>query len=260
MFDHPGIPDEAGSLAERLGADAILFVAGPAAGHSVDVRPCVCVVDLIAQLDRRFDLAWIDESVHASVAETQRAGIHQAVQHLVPGGRLAFGAGAHSVMVALCEEFELDADSALSTSTMRVLRRTTSVTVHDLLFGARSSITRISAAELARRLAGSEPPVVVDTRTHVDRVRSGVIAGSVHVPRTVLEWHLDPSNGYRHPAITSRDVALVIVCNGGYSSSLAAANLAQIGFTSVADLIGGMHEWCAHGFPTADPDHSHLDM
>ena len=101
---------------------------------------------------------------------------------------------------------------------------------------------------------------MLDTRTHVDRRRAGVIAGSLHVPRTVIEWHLDPANGYRHPVIDSFDRSLVVVCNGGYSSSLAAAHLVRLGFTDVADLVGGMLAWRAAGLPTVAPDHSYLDL
>ena len=92
------------------------------------------------------------------------------------------------------------------------------------------------------------------------RARFGVIAGSIHVPRTVVEWHLDPANGYRHPAVTSFDQSLVLVCNGGYSSSLAAASLLDLGFTDVGDLVGGIRAWVGAGLDVVEPDHSHLDL
>jgi rhodanese-related sulfurtransferase len=79
------------------------------------------------------------------------------------------------------------------------------------------------------------------------------------VPRTVVEWHLDPANGYRHPAVRSFDQPIVVVCNDGYSSSLSAANLVRIGFTSVADMIGGMTAWSAAGLPTVAPIDTHVD-
>ena len=53
---------------------------------------------------------------------------------------------------------------------------------------------------------------------------------------------------------------LVVVCNGGYSSSLAAANLLALGFTAVGDLVGGHHAWVAAGLPVFEADHSHLDL
>jgi rhodanese-related sulfurtransferase len=141
-----------------------------------------------------------------------------------------------------------------------VLQRTARFTVHDMLFEARRMIERIDPSELARRCDEPNPPTVVDTRTHVDRRRHGVIPGAIHVPRTVLEWHLDPANGYQHPSVTSFAQPLVVVCNGGYSSSLAAASLMRIGYGAVADLIGGHHAWCSAGFGVDPPDHSHLDL
>lgn len=67
----------------------------------------------------------------------------------------------------------------------------------------------------------------LETQWHGDGVsrKPGRSGGKEHVPRTVLEWHLDPANGYRHPAVTSLDQPLVLVCNRGYSSSLAAGHL-----------------------------------
>ena len=121
-------------------------------------------------------------------------------------------------------------------------------------------VERVHAAELAGELDGDDPPTVVDTRTHTDRSRAGIIAGSIHVPRTVLEWHLDPANGYRHPVLRGLDQRLVLVCNGGYSSSLAAASLQRLGFTGVRDLVGGMRAWLAGGHAVMPADHDHLDL
>ncbi len=86
-----------------------------------------------------------------------------------------------------------------------------------------------------------------------------MIRGSIHIPRTTLEWACDPSNGYRHPMIRSHDQTLVIVCNGGYSSSLAASNLARLGFRAVCDLIGGHQAWVRAGYEAVRPDHTSLD-
>ena len=87
-----------------------------------------------------------------------------------------------------------------------------------------------------------------------------MIEGSVHIPRTVLEWHLDPANGYRHVDAQSFDQAIVVVCNGGYSSALGAASLRRLGFTDVGDLVGGMRAWAHVGLAVVAPDHSHLDL
>ena len=138
-------------------------------------------------------------------------------------------------------------------------RRGPRTTVHDLLFEARALIRRVDPFVLLDRLNQPDRPLVVDTRTATDRSRFGVIDPSIHVPRTVLEWHLDPANAYLHPSVTSFDQSIVVVCNGGYSSSMGATNLMRLGYTDVADLIGGFHAWRAHGLPVHRPDHSHLD-
>ena len=139
-------------------------------------------------------------------------------------------------------------------------RRRARTTVHDLLWDARAMIRRVAADDLAAELGGPEAPLVIDTRTHTDRGRMGVIAGSIHVPLTVLEWHLDPANDCAHPAVRGLDQPMVVVCNGGHSSSLAAANLVRLGFTDVRDLIGGVRARIHHGHSVVPPDHAHLDL
>lgn len=205
----------------------------------------------------RFERAEIAADVAELPPERRRAVFHYAVQHLLPGALLVHAASPE--LDALAQDFDLEPVDA------RVWRRTVRTTIHDLVHEARASIRRVGPVELAERLAsggatGGRPPLVIDTRTPTDRVRFGVIAGSIHAPRTVLEWHLDPANGYRHPLKPAFDDPIVVVCNGGYSSSLAAANLARLGFTDVADLVGGVHAWRAAGLPVVAPDHSHLDL
>lgn len=203
----------------------------------------------------------IDDEIAAMAPERRRAAFHYAAQHLEPGGLLVHPVAP--VLDELAREFDLepaDDESAAAHPGCRVWRRTRRTTVHDLVHEARATIGRVRAAELLAAMAGERPPLVIDTRTHTDRVRFGTIAGSVHAPRTVLEWHLDPANGYTHPARPGFDTPIVVVCNGGYSSSLAAANLVRLGFTEVADLVGGVHAWRAAGLPLVPPDHSHLDL
>lgn len=82
----------------------------------------------------------------------------------------------------------------------------------------------------------------------------------MHLPRTVLEWRVDPTNGYLHPAVRSFDQRLVVVCNHGYSSSVAAATLQRLGYPSATDLVGGVHAWRAAGLPVVPPDHTFLEL
>ena len=92
--------------------------------------------------------------------------------------------------------------------------------------------------------------VIVDLRSHDERARDGIIPGSVHVPRSVLEWRVDPDSGYSNPVVADKDVELILVCHEGYSSSLAAASLRGVGRARVADLIGGFVGWLEAGLET----------
>ncbi|MDX1524566.1 MAG: rhodanese-like domain-containing protein, partial [Anaerolineae bacterium] len=104
-----------------------------------------------------------------------------------------------------------------------------------LLVAARRGIDRLTPHQvLAEMRSGA---LLIDTRCPEDRRLAGVIAGSIHIPRTVLEWRADPTSEYRDPVIAHYDARLIIMCNHGYSSSLAAANLRTIGLTRTTDMI-----------------------
>jgi rhodanese-related sulfurtransferase len=91
---------------------------------------------------------------------------------------------------------------------------------------------------------------VVDTRPVEQRRRDGEIPGALIIDRNVLEWRLDPASPHRHLAVTDDyDRTVVVVCNEGYSSSLAAATLQELGLCNATDLVGGFQAWLAAGFP-----------
>jgi rhodanese-related sulfurtransferase len=91
--------------------------------------------------------------------------------------------------------------------------------------------------------------VLVDTRQERDRRRDGAVPGSLPIPRTVLEWAVDPASGCPNPAVGGFDRQLIVMCNEGFSSSLAAANLRRLGFDRATDLVGGFAAWRAAGLP-----------
>ena len=130
-------------------------------------------------------------------------------------------------------------------------------TVAAMLASARSSLSRLDP--LGLQLAMDNGAVVLDLRTPTDRERFGCIPGSIHAPRTLLEFMVDPDWGYQHPAIDGFDQTLVCVCNGGYSSSLAAATLQQLGFCNATDLIGGVAAWAEQGLTVVAADHTQID-
>jgi len=122
-------------------------------------------------------------------------------------------------------------------------------TIDDLLREARSRLERLEPEEaLTAQEAGA---LLIDTRSQDERRREGVIPGSLHIPRSVLEWRLDPDNdpAHRSPFVEGLDQWIVLVCAHGYSTSLAAATLQDLGFSRATDVIGGFTAWKDRGLP-----------
>jgi rhodanese-related sulfurtransferase len=132
------------------------------------------------------------------------------------------------------------------------------LTLAELLAEARAGLSRLTPLELSEKLehdsetvrSGSRTVVVLDTRTPSDRALYGCIPGSIHTPRTVLEWRVAPDAPLRLPEIHGADQLLVVVCNEGFSSSIAAATLQRFGFINATDLIGGFMAWRDAGLST----------
>jgi len=133
------------------------------------------------------------------------------------------------------------------------------LTVDELLAQARSGLRRFAPGELATEMESATAPgpdgplVIIDIRDRDDRERTGMIPGSVSIPLIVLEWRCHPTASYSHPAVESFDQPLVMVCNEGYTSSLAAASLRRLGFSDVSDLEGGIEAWSEAGLPVTTP-------
>lgn len=97
--------------------------------------------------------------------------------------------------------------------------------------------------------ATADGAVLVDLRSEDARRRTGVIPGSVHIPRTVLEWRADPRCDHANPYLGGLDRQLVLLCAEGFSSSLAAATLRQLGRVTATDVVGGFEAWREAGLP-----------
>jgi rhodanese-related sulfurtransferase len=110
--------------------------------------------------------------------------------------------------------------------------------IDDVLTEARRQLPhRPTAAELPKyRERGA---LIVDIRPSEQRDRDGTLPGAIVIDRNVLEWRLDPTSRHRIPELTGPDQEIVLVCNGGYQSSLAAHMLQRLGLTRVTDLAGG---------------------
>jgi rhodanese-related sulfurtransferase len=118
------------------------------------------------------------------------------------------------------------------------------VTVDELLAEARAQLVRLTPREaIAAMRAGA---VLVDIRPVEQRDRDGHLPGAHVIPRNVLEWRLDPRCEHRDPNAARADRRLIVVCNEGYQSSLAAATLRRFGLDAT-DVIGGVQAWRAEG-------------
>jgi rhodanese-related sulfurtransferase len=121
-------------------------------------------------------------------------------------------------------------------------------TVDDLLAAARSRLARVGPHEAAA--AAGDGALLVDIRSDTQRAADGAIPGALHHPRNVLEWRADPNASHHDPAL-SGDLGrhVILVCDAGYASSLAAATLQDLGFARATDLDGGFQAWRAAGLP-----------
>jgi rhodanese-related sulfurtransferase len=124
------------------------------------------------------------------------------------------------------------------------------LTIETMLANARSRLHRLDAREAADAVA--DGALLVDIRPQWQRATEGAIPGALLIERNHLEWRLDPTSGAKIPEATGHDVAVVIVCSEGYTSSLAAASLQDLGLHRATDLIGGFHAWAAEGLPVAE--------
>ena len=122
-------------------------------------------------------------------------------------------------------------------------------TLDDLLAEAEARIERTTPREAARAI--DEGALLIDIRAQDDRARDGVVPGALHVPRTVLEWRLDPDSEWRSPHVGGLDRRILLLCDHGFSSVLAAATLVDLGFARAGDVIGGFRAWREAGLPVA---------
>jgi rhodanese-related sulfurtransferase len=115
--------------------------------------------------------------------------------------------------------------------------------IDEMLERARSGLDRVRPEDLEREL--SEGALLVDTRPVEQRDRDGVMPAAVVIDRNVLEWRLDPTSPHRGDYAVDAGTRVILVCNEGYSSSLAAATLQQLGLRRATDLVGGYQAWSA---------------
>jgi rhodanese-related sulfurtransferase len=125
--------------------------------------------------------------------------------------------------------------------------------IDQVLAAARAGLVRVSPRQAHREAAGGA--LLVDIRPQAQRAAEGEIPGAMVVERNVLEWRFDPTSSAHLPQ-ASYDLRIIVICSEGYTSSLAAAALQDLGIAEATDLAGGFQAWQQEGLPTSPPAHS----
>jgi rhodanese-related sulfurtransferase len=123
--------------------------------------------------------------------------------------------------------------------------------IDEVLAAAQARLRRLTPEQAATAM--HQGSLLVDTRDGELRSRDGSIPGSVHIPLSVLEWRVDPTSGHQSPALAGHEDKLILICNEGYSSSLAAVRLHDLGFENTTDVVGGFVAWAAAHLPVELP-------
>jgi rhodanese-related sulfurtransferase len=120
-------------------------------------------------------------------------------------------------------------------------------TVDEALAEARSRLDRYDPTQAAAAL--ERGALVIDTRSELQRRTDGIIPGVLVLHPNVLEWRLDPTSSAKLPQATDHDIEIVLFCDEGYASSLAAARLQDLGLRRATDVDGGFQAWKRAGLP-----------
>jgi rhodanese-related sulfurtransferase len=134
------------------------------------------------------------------------------------------------------------------------MRRVARMTIDELLAAARRGLTRLDPAAALHAMASGA--ALIDIRSDSQIARDGTITGALVIPRNVLEWRMDPASQHRHPSAPQLGDHVILLCDEGYQSSLAAATLQQLGFARATDVEGGFQAWRAAALPVEQPSAS----
>jgi rhodanese-related sulfurtransferase len=121
------------------------------------------------------------------------------------------------------------------------------MTIDELLERARAGLPRVDPGEA--REAVAEGAALIDIRSEAQRAQDGVVPGALSISRNVLEWRCAPSSPWRDPAASDPRTRVIVMCDEGYQSSLAAATLQELGLPLATDLSGGFQAWREAGLP-----------
>jgi rhodanese-related sulfurtransferase/mannose-6-phosphate isomerase-like protein (cupin superfamily) len=136
---------------------------------------------------------------------------------------------------------------------------TGALSIEQMLSAVRARLRRLSPDEAYEALAKTEA-ILVDIRPEGQRAIEGSIPGALIVERNVLEWRFDPTSSARLPIASDHDLQVIVFCSEGYTSSLAAASLQDLGLWRATDIVGGFHAWRATGLPIVPPSKGSQDQ
>ena len=119
--------------------------------------------------------------------------------------------------------------------------------ISQVLEQARSRLNRLGPAQAWTAMQAGA--LLVDIRPQAQRAAEGQVPGALVIERNVLEWRLDPASDARLPVAGSYDLQVIVMCSAGYTSSLAAASLQDLGLSAATDLDGGFQAWARAGLP-----------
>jgi rhodanese-related sulfurtransferase/mannose-6-phosphate isomerase-like protein (cupin superfamily) len=221
--------------------------------------------------------------VASGILEEHRPGERTRVIH--PGNARAFGPDyahdvrnvslapaisihAYSPPLSEMNEYELDGSRLVPrerapgkaetleqesrTQRRKPIDRAGALSIEQVLSAARARLRRLSPNEVYQAVANTEA-ILVDIRSESQRAIEGSIASALVVERNVLEWRFDPASSARLPVATDHDLQVIVFCSEGYTSSLAAAALQDLGLYRATDMVGGFHAWRAAGLPIVPP-------
>jgi rhodanese-related sulfurtransferase len=129
--------------------------------------------------------------------------------------------------------------------------------VEQLVSEARRKLTRLTPHEVDRAL--TTDAILIDIRSETQRAVDGTVPAARFVPRNVLEWRLDPSSPWRDSELARPDALVILMCDEGYQSSLAAATLKELGLSRATDLLGGFQAWRTAGLSVEPPPRGTLE-
>ena len=122
-------------------------------------------------------------------------------------------------------------------------------TIDELLAQARGQLDRVEPREALDAIGGGA--LMIDIRSESQRAADGMVPGAIWLARNVLEWRCDPGCEAHDDRVGGLERHVIVMCDEGYQSSLAAATLQQLGFAAATDLVGGFQAWRAAGLPVA---------